>query len=258
MDAMVTAGGIPKPDEPLYPYTLGESKAMLEICGKPMIQWVLDALDDATTIDRVIIVGLGPDIHASCTKLQGFVPNQGSMLNNVRAGVKRVVELNPQAEYALVVSSDIPAITGEMVDWSVNTSLETANDVYYSVITREVMEKRYPNSGRSFIHLKDHDVCGADMNMIRTSIATGRDELWNKLFAARKSAFKQAALIGYDTLILLLLRRLTIEKIIKIAGERLNLSGKALMCPYAEVGMDVDKPYQFEMLCADLEAKAKV
>jgi NDP-sugar pyrophosphorylase family protein len=39
MDAVVTAGGIPKPDELLYPYTLGKPKALLEIAGKPMVQW---------------------------------------------------------------------------------------------------------------------------------------------------------------------------------------------------------------------------
>ena len=57
MDAIVTAGGIPLPEEPLYPATRGQSKAMLDVAGKPMIQWVLDALTDAKTVDNVIIVG---------------------------------------------------------------------------------------------------------------------------------------------------------------------------------------------------------
>ncbi len=58
MDAIVTAGGIPQPGEPLYEYTQGISKAMLDVAGKPMIQWVLKALDEAATIDKVIIIGL--------------------------------------------------------------------------------------------------------------------------------------------------------------------------------------------------------
>ena len=41
------------------------------------------------------------------------------------------------------------------------------------------------------------EVCGADMNMVRISVVTGRDEFWDNLIAARKNAFKQAALIGY-------------------------------------------------------------
>ena len=46
MDAVVLAGGIPQPNEPLYSYSHGEAKALIDMAGKPMIQWVLDALGD--------------------------------------------------------------------------------------------------------------------------------------------------------------------------------------------------------------------
>ncbi len=254
MDAVVTAGGIPEPEDLLYPYTQGESKALLKIAGKPMVQWVLDAISQAKTIDRVVLVGLDESSGVTCQKPISLVPNQGSMLNNIRSGVQEVTRINPQAEYALIVSADIPAITAEMIDWSVNKSLETDDDLYYSVVTREVMESRFPGSKRSFIRLKDMEVCGADMNMVRTAVVTGRDEFWDRLINARKNAFKQASLIGFDTLFLLLFRRLTIKKMVKVVAERIGLKGRALICPYAEVGMDVDKPHQYEILRTDLES----
>jgi nitrite reductase/ring-hydroxylating ferredoxin subunit len=37
MDAIVLAGGIPLPEDPLYPYTQGHSKALVDIAGKPMV-----------------------------------------------------------------------------------------------------------------------------------------------------------------------------------------------------------------------------
>ena len=58
MDAIVTAGGIPQPDEPLYAFTQGGPKALLDIFGKPMIQWVLDALEGAKGVDNIVIIGL--------------------------------------------------------------------------------------------------------------------------------------------------------------------------------------------------------
>ena len=99
------------------------------------------------------------------------------------------------------------------------------------------------------------EVCGGDINMIRIAIAAGREELWDRLISARKNAFKQAALIGYDTLILLMLRRLTINRLIRTVARRLDLKGKALICPYAEVGMDVDKPHQLEILQSYLDKR---
>jgi hypothetical protein len=166
--------------------------------------------------------------------------------------VQKLVELNPGAHHVLTVSSDIPAITGEMIDWTVNACIETDHDLYYNVITREVMEARYPNSKRSYIRLKDMEVCGGDMNAIRAKTVTANEALWERIIEARKNVFKQAALVGYDTLLLLLLRQMNIERGIKLVRKKLDISGRVLFCPYAEIGMDIDKPHQLEILRADL------
>jgi hypothetical protein len=55
---------------------------------------------------------------------------------------------------------------------------------------------------------------------------------------------------------LLLLRRLTIEAGVERASNSLGIRGRAILCPYAEIGMDVDKPHQLEILRADLERSA--
>jgi GTP:adenosylcobinamide-phosphate guanylyltransferase len=252
MDAIVTAGGIPLPGEPLYEFTNGRPKALLDIAGKPMIQWVLDAIGEAETVEQVIVVGLLEDSGVTCDKPTTFVAGMGGMLQNVRAGVQKLVELNPGAHHVLTVSSDIPAITGEMIDWTVNACIETDHDLYYNVITREVMEARYPNSKRSYIRLKDMEVCGGDMNAIRAKTVTANEALWERIIEARKNVFKQAALVGYDTLLLLLLRQMNIERGIKLVRKKLDISGRVLFCPYAEIGMDIDKPHQLEILRADL------
>jgi GTP:adenosylcobinamide-phosphate guanylyltransferase len=252
MDAIVIAGGIPGPEEPLYPYTQGKHKALLDICGKSMIQWVLDALEDADTIDQVIIIGLPASSAVKGSKIRLFLENQGGILENVRAGLIKILELNPQAKHVAIVSSDIPTVRAEHINWVVNTAMQTDEDVYYNVITRPVMESRFPGSNRSFVHLKDADVCGGDLNIVRAMTVTSNEALWEKIIASRKSALKQAALLGFDTFLLLLLRQITIERAIKKVTKRMQITGRALLCPYAEVGMDVDKPHQLELVTADL------
>ena len=151
MDAIVIAGGIPQPEEPLYEYTQGIPKAMLDIAGKPMVQWVLDALGNAKKVENVIIIGLDDDADSvACSKPLYHIPNQGRMLANIEAGINKMREINPEAEYVISASADVPAITGEMIDWLVDTALETKHDIYYGVVKKEVMEPaigiehRYP------------------------------------------------------------------------------------------------------------------
>jgi GTP:adenosylcobinamide-phosphate guanylyltransferase len=186
MDAVVTAGGIPKPEEPLYPYTQGKSKALLDVAGRPMIQWVLDALSGAQKVNNVIIMGLPADSGVTCTKPLTYLPNQGGMLANILAGVNKAIELNSETKHVLLVSSDIPAITAPMVDWVIEATTQSDEDIYYNLIERVVMEKRFPGSKRSYTRLKDIEVCGGDMNVVNTATVTKNHEIWNKLIEAQE------------------------------------------------------------------------
>ena len=257
MDAVITAGGIPQPDERLYAYTQGESKAMVDVAGKPMIQWTLDALGDAKNVDNVIVTGLSPKSDLKCKKPLHYLSNQGKMLDNLIAGVNKSLELNPKNKHVLLVSSDIPALTAEMVDWLINTCMETSDDIYYGVCPREVMEARYPGSKRTYTKLKDMEVCGADINVVHVRMASEHLDVWNALIANRKNPFAQAGIMGLDTLYLLLTRQATLQDFVERVSKRIGVKARAIVWPYAEPCMDVDKPHQLEMMRADLEKQAR-
>ena len=252
MDAIVTAGGIPRPEDPLYTYSHGDSKALIDVAGKPMIQWVLDALGSAKQVDNVIIIGLSPKSGVTCKKPIYYVSNQGRMLANIVAGVNKALELNKKNKYVLIVSSDIPTLKSEMVDWLIDTCMQTKDDLYYGVCAKDVMEARFPGSKRTYTHLKDMDVCGADINLTHVRMATEHLDMWESLIGSRKSPLKQAGIIGFGTLFALFTRRLTLEDAVKRVCDRIGIKGRAIVWPYAEPCMDIDKPSQLELLREDL------
>lgn len=257
MDAIVTAGGIPQARDPLYAYSNGNSKALIDVAGKPMVQWVLDALSDSKKVENVIVIGLTAKSGLTCKKPLLYVSNQGRMLANIVTGVKKSIELNKKSEYVLIVSSDIPAIKGEMVDWLVKTAMETQDDIYYGVCPQEVMESRYPTSNRTYTKLKDMQVCGADMNIIHVNQVTEHLETWEALIGNRKSPLASAAVIGWDTLFQLFTRQLTLQGMVERASQRIGIKGRAILWDHAEPGMDVDKPHQLEIMREDLARQNK-
>ena len=258
MDAIVTAGGIPRAGEPLYEFTQGRPKALLEIAGKPMVQWVLDALGGAKKIERVVVVGLGEESLLTSRKPLFYLPNQGGMVENILAGAQKLLSLNPSAQAMVSVSSDVPAITGEIMDWMVGEVESSDHDVFYNVVPRQAMENRFPGSKRTFTKFKDIEVCGGDVTAFRTALLTNEDGVWRELIAARKNVLKQAAIIGWSTFFLLFTRQLTVKGAVERVGKRLEIKAKALVSPYPEVGMDVDKPYQLEILQAELARRSAV
>jgi len=115
-----------------------------------------------------------------------------------------------------------------------------------------VMEGRFPGSNRTFAPLKGARVCGGALHVVSHKVVKENTDLWKRLTEARKSVFKQAAIFGPRLLIGLLLRQFDLEQLADYLGKRLGLRAKAVVCPYAEVAMDVDKPHQLELVRQDL------
>jgi GTP:adenosylcobinamide-phosphate guanylyltransferase len=255
MYAIVTAGGIPNPEDPLYMFLKGDAKALVNVAGKPMIQWVIDALNEAREVDAIILIGLTARSGIVSAKPMHHIPNQGRMLANIVAGINKALELNKKTDYVLVVSSDIPTLKGEMVDWLVAKCMETKDDLYYGVCPRDVMEARFPNSKRTYTRLKGIELCGADIHVTHVRMATEHLELWEKLIGNRKSPLSQASIVGLDTLWKVFTRSATLDELVEHVCKRIGIKGRAIIWDRAEPCMDVDKPHQLELLRADLEAQ---
>lgn len=255
MKAILAAGGEASIQDPLYPYTQGKPKALLEMAGKPMVQWVIDALNASSVVDSIVVVGLPPHTPLESRLPLRILPDHHGMLENFQAGARAIYEEERRDQVVLAVSADIPLIRGEMVDWVAQNTQDIEADVYYHIIERHVMETRFPHSKRTYLRIEGREYCGGDLNALRLKAVLEADSLWNAMVQARKNPLKQAQLIGWDILLLLLLGRLTIPEAERRFSRRLGLRARAISCPYAELGMDVDKPVQYELALRELSTK---
>lgn len=256
MDAIVTAGAIPKPGDSLYKYTQGEPKALLDIAGKPMIQWVLDAISEAKSVGRVAVVGLDRSIELSCSKPLTLLPNQGSMIGNIRAGLRSILEKNPHAEYVMTVASDIPLVTGEMFDWFIAQTQKTHHELYMNMVTRQVLETRFPGVKRRVDRVGNLELRGAaDISILQPKIVMNKNGSANRLEEARGNLWKQLNFIGFDTLFKLLFRRLDLDAFTAHLSKKHGVDLHPVICPYAEIAMDVDAPSHLEIMRRELLAR---
>ncbi len=257
LDAIVTAGGIPQPGEPLYDLCQGGPKALMDFAGKSMIQWVLDALSSSSLVDRVVVIGLPPFTDLVCTHPLSIIESTDTILGNLQAGVKELERQGNISGKVLAVSSDVPSITGEMINWLVTEIQKTDHDLYYNVISRQTMETRFPESNRTYIRLKEGEVCGGDVNAFDHQLVFQKQKLFEDIIGSRKNPIRQAAILGFDTLFLLLVRQMTLHQAEINISRKIGSRCHAIPCPYAEIGMDVDKPQQYGQLLSSFRTGEK-
>jgi molybdopterin-guanine dinucleotide biosynthesis protein A len=255
IDAIILAGGELDKADPLLEYAQVQKKALIKIAGKEMVRYVVEAIAGSSWVRRIFVVGLSPEDRVEFAMPVEYVEAAGSMLDNVVAGIERVIEADPGVERVVISTADIPLLTTEMVDYFIDTCLEADHDVYYTVVEKSTMEARFPGSGRSFVPLRGGSFAGGDINMAKVSAIQANLPLARQALEFRKNVWRQVRLLGFGTLIKFAFRRLTIADAERVASRALGCQGRAIITPYPEMGMDVDKPHQLDMVRAILEGR---
>lgn len=255
MHCIITAGGRPEPDDPIYLYTQDKPKALLDMCGRTMLERVVDALQSSPYVEDIMVVGLGSDLTMTFPRPLHHLPDQGGMVSNVLAGIHWIQENRPGAETLLACSADIPLITSAIIDDFVERCRPWDKGVYYNFVSREVMEARFPGSRRTFVKLKGLEVAGGDVMIGQVSLAESNRELWEALTGARKHAWRIARVVGLRTMLKFLFRQVSLRDIEDTIGRLVRQPATAILNPHAEIAMDVDKPYQVELARAELSKR---
>ena len=122
LDVVVLAGTHQNPKRLIA----GRNKAFLEVGGQLLIRYVINALVEAESIDRIFVVGppeeLAQELAGYPAEVR-FIPQRGKMLSNCWAGIEasedchRDDPLMPVSERPLlIISCDLPLVTARSVD----------------------------------------------------------------------------------------------------------------------------------------------
>ena len=254
-NAVVLAGGILHPDDPLFgliPEQAPKNKVFLPLEGRRVLQWVLDALAGTDQVEQIIIAGRSAEEGWTSVKPLSFISDQGGLIENAVAGLSHSANLSPEKSHSLIVSGDIPLLESRMVDWVLDNGLPLDADLLFHVVPDTAMEEQFPGSNRTYTHLRDARICGADVHLVAHRVIQSHFELWKNLAAARKSPLKLASVFGPGMLLSILMRRYKLKELARVLSRRLSLNAQAEFSPFAAMGMDVDKPNQYQLVIEEL------
>ncbi|NLB88108.1 MAG: NTP transferase domain-containing protein [Syntrophomonadaceae bacterium] len=252
-DAIILAGGLSSSElKKLAPY---DNEALILIGQYPMIFYVYKALRKSPMIRNIVISGPVDALRNLFAKEEGlFFVDSGENAVESFLNAVNLLKDNSITEKLLVLPTDIPFITKDAIeDFISRCNREEGADFYYPVTSKEINETKFPRVSRTYVKLKEGVFTGGNLFLVRTAIIDNMVDIAIKLVERRKNPLAIAKLFGLNLVIKYIIGRLTIHAAEKRFYEVTKIKGKAIISPYAEIGVDVDKPSDLELAQKYLE-----
>lgn len=236
VDAVVLAGGVVKGE--LARAGGSAKKACLNVGNRLMVEYVVEALEGASSIDDIVVAGPPELAEVFSGKGRVRVVNGGEdMVTTALQGARELSE----GQFILFVTADVPLIKPDMVDDFISTCRDREYDLYYPIVPREATEAAYSGVRRTYARLKEGVFTGGNLFLVRSSVIARCAENAMRLVKLRKNPLQLARLAGWCLLIKSAFGQVSLKEAEERFSHILGLKGKAVVMPYPEIGIDVDK-----------------
>jgi molybdopterin-guanine dinucleotide biosynthesis protein A len=215
-------------------------KAVLDLCGRSMIQRVVEALRACPQISHTVVACRkhGPVAeHLRGTVELAETQEAPTFLDGIQAGF----EAMPEVSRALLVTCDMPLLTPEAVSAIVReAAAHPEADLLYGMVEVELTCRAYPETRRTAIRLKEGKYTAAGVSVVSRHFIENCGPVLMEAFKQRKSKIGMARLFGAGFLAKFALGMLSVEGLVKRAEEMLGCRVAAVSLPFPECGFDVD------------------
>jgi GTP:adenosylcobinamide-phosphate guanylyltransferase len=225
-------------------------KCTLPIAGKPMLDWVLDALS-GTSIAQPFIISIDDTTAITGNKRIEVLRASNSAPASAIAAIRHV-----GAYPVLITTGDHPLLTSAMLNHVIKFSTESDADVVVGLATAETIKAAYPETKRTYFNLGGTRVSGCNIFAVTSANGLKLLERWQDLERNRKKPWKLVAAFGAMPIIWFALGMLTPARAFGHISKQLGIRVEPVFLPFAEAAIDVDKPSDHALAERILKARS--
>jgi len=227
-----------------------ENKALIMLDNRPMIDYIVDALNNSENIDRILVVGPKNELYPYIGKKVDEILDPGNSIpGNMEIGFNYFNSDNN----LLLLTSDIPLITPEAIEEFLEICIKRKAYIGYPLITKEKIVKKYPETERTYVKMKEGIFCGGNIVFFKPEVFFQKKKLIKELFDNRKATWKYVKILGLKFIFKFLFKTLTLEEVEKRVTGILGYNSIAAMISYPEIMIDLDKPSDLKLIRKFLE-----
>ncbi len=227
------------------------SKASIMILGRSMLGRVFDAVSDSVLAGPVAVSGLvGADGLAEAEAWPAFQRFEGAP--GPASSVLAAVTSGRLELPLLITTCDHALLRPEIIDAFISQSMNERADLTVALAARETIEAKYPNVARTYLKLGRGAYSSCNLFLLKNKRAIEAIRFWQRAEVDRKQPWRIAWRFGIWSALQILVGRAGLDKTFEIASQRLGVTARPILLPYADAAVDVDKPSDLELVQAVL------
>lgn len=211
-------------------------KALLPIHGKPMIDRVVQTLEQVEDIGPIWVSIERPDLLSHMKERVSILQAAASPSESVAQALDII------GTPCLVTTADHALLRPEWVKEFLQKSQATHTDLTAGVALAETIQRDVPHTKRTFIRLADMTFSGCNLFWMGSEKSKQVVKLWQKLQQHRKRPLRMALMLGLSTIFRALTRSLSSARLEKRIYEITGTQIKLIPLSDGRAAVDVDKP----------------
>jgi GTP:adenosylcobinamide-phosphate guanylyltransferase len=225
------------------------AKALIPVAGEPMLARVARTLLAVPAVGRVVVLAQAPEaLLAEGPAWMREEPRIAAAVSGggIAASVAAVAGTGKAPYPVLLVTADHALLTPPMVE----TFLAGTGgaDVAFAMVERRIVEAAWPETKRTWIKARGGQYSGANLFALASPKAARALAFWSGVERDRKKVLRLLAFLGPWILVRALTRTISLDAAVAKLGRRLGLAARAVVLPFAEAAIDVDKPEDLELV----------
>ncbi len=231
-------------------------KPFLPLNGKPMLDRVVQSFRNSIYIDKIIVVGPRELDQLDCMKyVDKRIPEGGSFIQNLIHGIaylKAFIYKFKRNHNGYLISFCDAAFLNTYV---INKTIENLDPhdpgMVLHYVPKEVIARRgFLVENRTFMYVAGRPYTGANIYYVKKFSAVLR--VIKDLAAMRKYRKTPEKMLEH-----LGCKDKPYSGIEKVLSKMMRVKVKIFVSPYAEMGVDIDKPIDYELAKSQLEKTTK-
>jgi len=222
------------------------AKALVQIEGRPMLDWVLDAVEEAGEPTEIVIVE-GPDRPISRAGQGRGVEVVAASGTGFLDSLTAAASAFPDAGRLFVATGDLPLLTDEAVDGFIRSCHNSQAELLYPIVQAEQLERAFPGRGKTTVRLREGRFTGGNLAALSRRFILQQGPTIAETFARRKSPLGMCRLFGWGFVLRLVLGRLSVADLEDRGTQMLGAELEAVPVEWPGIGFDVDDAEDLEL-----------